>query len=74
VSFAAITLCVASRRVFIVVYFVIDSVRKLLDTPSYTSSSNTYTEAGNQYEHRFLYNCVAQLGSDTKVTGLQTSE
>jgi hypothetical protein len=37
VSFAAITLCVASRRVFIVaVYFVIDSVQKLLDTPSYT--------------------------------------
>jgi hypothetical protein len=31
VSFAAITLCVASR-VFIVVYFVVDSVRKLLDT------------------------------------------
>jgi hypothetical protein len=33
-------LCVASQRVFIVivvsVYFVIDSVRKLLDTPSYT--------------------------------------
>jgi hypothetical protein len=36
VSFAAITLCVASQRVFIfVVYFVIDSVRKLLDTASY---------------------------------------
>jgi hypothetical protein len=37
VSFAAITLCVASQRVFIivfVVYFVIDSVRKLLDTHS----------------------------------------
>jgi hypothetical protein len=36
VSFAAITLGVASQRVFIVVvvvvYFVIDSVRKLLDT------------------------------------------
>jgi hypothetical protein len=34
VSFAAITLCVTSQRVFIVVsvYFVIDSVRKLLDT------------------------------------------
>jgi uncharacterized membrane protein len=31
VSFAATTLCVASQRVFIVVYFVIDSVRKLLD-------------------------------------------
>jgi hypothetical protein len=40
VSFAAITLCVASQRVFIVVsvYFVIDSVRKLLDTPSYISA------------------------------------
>jgi hypothetical protein len=35
VSFAAITLCVASQCVFVVVYFVIDSVRKLLDTPSY---------------------------------------
>jgi hypothetical protein len=37
VSFAAVTLCVASQRVFIVVsvYFVIDSVRKLMDTPSY---------------------------------------
>jgi hypothetical protein len=37
VSFAAITLCVASERVFIVVsvYFVIDSVRKLFDTPPY---------------------------------------
>jgi hypothetical protein len=38
VSFATITLCVASQRVCtfvvaIVVYFVIDSVRKLLDTP-----------------------------------------
>jgi hypothetical protein len=35
VSFTAINLCVASQRVFIavaVVYFVIDSVRKLLDT------------------------------------------
>jgi hypothetical protein len=37
VSFVAITLCVASQRVFIiVVYFVIDSVRKLLDSPSYS--------------------------------------
>jgi hypothetical protein len=38
VSFAAITLCVASQRVFVVVvvvvYFVINSVRKLFDTPS----------------------------------------
>jgi hypothetical protein len=39
VSFAAITLCVASQQVFIVfvvVYFVMDSVRKLLDTLSYS--------------------------------------
>jgi hypothetical protein len=35
VSFAAITLCVASKRAFIVVYFVIESVRQLLDTPLY---------------------------------------
>jgi uncharacterized membrane protein len=34
VNFAAITLCVASQQVFIVVYFVMDSVRKFLDTPS----------------------------------------
>jgi uncharacterized protein HemY len=39
VSSAAITLCVTSQRVFVVVvvvvvYFVTDSVRKLLDTPS----------------------------------------
>jgi hypothetical protein len=38
VSFAAIPLCVASQRVFIVVvHFVIGSVRKLLDTPSYVA-------------------------------------
>jgi hypothetical protein len=38
VSFAAITLCVSSQRVIpkVSVYFVIDLVRKLLDTPSYT--------------------------------------
>jgi hypothetical protein len=37
VSFAAIALCVTSQRLFIVVsiYFIIDSVRKLLDTHSY---------------------------------------
>jgi hypothetical protein len=39
VSFAAINLRVASQRVFIVVsvYFVIDSVRKLLDILSYVA-------------------------------------
>jgi len=37
VSSVAVTLCVASQQVFIVavVYFVTESVRKLLDTPSY---------------------------------------
>jgi hypothetical protein len=38
VSFAAITLCVASQRVFIIiVYFIINSVQKLLNIPSYFS-------------------------------------
>jgi hypothetical protein len=38
VNFDAITLCIVSERVFIAVsvYFVIDSVWKLLDTPSYS--------------------------------------
>jgi len=38
VSFAAIALCVVSQRVFVVVDFVIDSVRNLLVTPTYTST------------------------------------
>jgi hypothetical protein len=44
VSFAAITLCVASQRVTpkVSVYFVIDSIRKLLDTPSYIPFWNTF--------------------------------
>jgi len=35
-SFAVVTIYVASQRVFIVVsvYFIIESVQKLLDTPS----------------------------------------
>jgi hypothetical protein len=45
VGFAAVTVCVASHRVLIfvvsvVVYFVIDSVRKLLDVPSYNLKLN----------------------------------
>jgi hypothetical protein len=38
VSFASITLCIASQQLFVIVafvYFVIESARKLLDTPSY---------------------------------------
>jgi hypothetical protein len=45
VSFAAVNLCVASQRVFIVVsvYFVIDSVLKLLDTPSCISKNAVHS-------------------------------
>jgi hypothetical protein len=44
VSFAVITLCIASQGVFIViiVYFVIDSVRKLLDKSSYISTKGIF--------------------------------
>jgi len=35
VSFATITLCVASQVFIVAVYFVTNSVQKLLDTPSY---------------------------------------
>jgi hypothetical protein len=38
VSFAATTLYVASQPVFIVVYFIIDSVQELLDTPLYSNT------------------------------------
>jgi hypothetical protein len=53
VSFAAITLCVASERVFIVivVYFVIDSVRELLDTPTYVVSRKTQLRCQCEYEN-----------------------
>jgi hypothetical protein len=37
VNFAAITICVASQRVFIFDDFFMDSVRKLLDTSSYVT-------------------------------------
>jgi hypothetical protein len=43
VSFADITIGVASQRVFIVVvYFVIDSVRIILDTSSYSIFIGVY--------------------------------
>jgi len=40
-SFAAITLSVASQRVFVVVYFIIDTVRKLLVTHSYSTNKGS---------------------------------
>jgi hypothetical protein len=51
VSFAAITLCVASQRVF-VVYFVIHSVRNLLDTPSYETRTAHVPEVGRSRTQR----------------------
>jgi hypothetical protein len=41
---AYLTLCVASQRMFIVVsvYFVIDSVRKLLDISSYNGRQQSF--------------------------------
>jgi hypothetical protein len=54
VRFDAITLCVSSQRVFIVVavfYFVIDSVRKLLDIPSHMDILMKYLH--KQSNHMF---------------------
>jgi hypothetical protein len=49
--FAAITLCVVSQRVFILsVYFFIDSVRKLLDTSSY---SLLYLASSSDFQIKF---------------------
>jgi hypothetical protein len=63
VSFAAITLCVASQRVFIVVsvYFVIDSVRKLLDTLSYIYLIWGYTAYTFNGIISILSKCVRNL-------------
>jgi hypothetical protein len=70
VSFAAITLCVASQRVIIVliVYFVIDSVRKLLDTPSYDIFSiwrniSKYTDPG-RYTHYVATYWLQKIGGN----------
>jgi hypothetical protein len=54
VSFAAITLCVASQQVFVVVsiYFIIDSVRKFFDTPLYIWCDSSTVSA---YHPRHCY-------------------
>jgi hypothetical protein len=59
VSFVVITLCVASQRKFIVVvvYLVMDSIRKLLDTTSYTSTMQL-TSLSNQ---RYSYGGIARV-------------
>jgi hypothetical protein len=59
VSFAAIILCVASQRVFVVVvYFVIDSVQKLLDTPSHVFYLFTFVSASTDRSKRTTKNNV----------------
>jgi len=56
VSFAAITICVASQRVFIVVvYFVTDSVRKLLDTTLYGFMENLDHESKSGLRHGCMF-------------------
>jgi hypothetical protein len=62
VVFAAITFCVASQRVFIVVIvnFASDSVRKLLDTPSYCIEIVTQSLAGRLRIFRFVVSVIAQ--------------
>jgi hypothetical protein len=63
VSFAAITVCVASQRVFIVlsIYFVIDSVRKLVDTPSYIIIFNLCCEMFPGIKCATIYVCVRNM-------------
>jgi hypothetical protein len=53
VIFVVITLYVASQRVFIVVYFVIDSVRKLLDVLS-SMETDILSELSFEIQHRHI--------------------
>jgi hypothetical protein len=71
VSFAAITLCVASQRVLIVVslYFVVDLVRKLLDNPRRPPDSTTeirkevwkMKHAYKKTDWRYFMHCVHKM-------------
>jgi len=77
---SAITLCVASQRVFIaaVVYFIIDSVRELLDTPSYFTKwthngevlrvSDSKDVKRNSFPFYCIFQCVTWNGSNKDVT------
>jgi hypothetical protein len=62
VNFVAITLYVASQRVFVVVYFVMDSVRKLLDKPSY--SKNRFYESHRGRQERRALRLVSSSATD----------
>jgi len=54
VSFAAITLCFASKQVlnFLGIYFFIDSVRELFDTPSYSRCKKEILWSDRKYQTR----------------------
>jgi hypothetical protein len=71
VSFAAIALCVASQRVFIVVsiYSVIDSVRILLDAPSYDKPHSLSKRIFKQKWKRMLHMsiCVSAVSNNSAV-------
>jgi hypothetical protein len=64
VSFAAITLCVASQQMFhivvvvvvvVVVYFVIDSVWKLLDTSSCMNTTAAINSAFHHFSALYVF-------------------
>jgi hypothetical protein len=71
VSFAAITFYLASQRVFIVVvYFVIDSIRKLLDTLSYIKiglKGIGCEGLGLDLEHRVPWRAVVNTVTNLRV-------
>jgi hypothetical protein len=58
VSFATITLCVASQKVVpkVSLYFVIDSVQRFLDTPSYKLLGRAVAELCR--DTAFICSCV----------------
>jgi hypothetical protein len=85
VSFAAITFCFASQRVFIfvVVYFVIDSVRKLLDSPSYTRTEIRPTGRRRHAERQWAASTIISLlpqgagsphSTQTRPVGVRTEQ
>jgi len=67
VRFASITLCAASQRVFIVAVldFVIDFVRKLLDTPSYVAMEHYRIKVINTV-HSFCQNHLLRREAETE--------
>jgi hypothetical protein len=67
-SFAAITLCVASQRVFIVVISLSTQVRKLLDIPSYLVKRKSY-----EAPHYAVFSSLLRPGVISQIT-LQDSK